>query len=194
MEAGAAPVNAGIVKDRTADLLDTLNRHLDKDLILLSGGISMGDYDIVYDTLVRAGVKEMFWRVKVQPGKPLFLGKRGKTLVFALPGNPVSSFVNFHLFVRPVIAKMLGKAQWTNKTITARLASDRILTPGRRKFLRGRMKQTNDRIEIEVIPEQRSGVFSPMLKADVLIEIPGGVKVLRSGDRVTAHLLNNREG
>jgi molybdopterin molybdotransferase len=191
MEAGAAPVNAGIVKDRAADLLDTINRHLDKDLILLSGGISMGDYDIVYETLVRAGIKEIFWRVKVQPGKPLFLGKRGKTLVFGLPGNPVSSFVNFHLFIRPVIAKMLGKAQWANKTITARLANDRILKPGRRKFLRGRIKQTNDRIEIEVIPEQRSGVFSPVLKADVLIEIPGDVKLLRNGDRVTAYLLNN---
>jgi molybdopterin molybdotransferase len=192
LEAGAAPVNAGIVKDRSADLLDTLNRHMDKDLILLSGGISMGDYDIVYETLVRAGVKEIFWRVKVEPGKPLFLGKRSQTLVFGLPGNPVSSFVNFHLFVRPVIAKMLGKTRWTNKTITARLANDRILKPGRRKFLRGRIKQNNDAIEIEIIPEQRSGVFSPILKADVLIEVPGGVKLLRSGDRVTAHILNNR--
>jgi molybdopterin molybdotransferase len=192
MEAGAAPVNAGIVKDRAADLLDTINRHLNKDLILLSGGISTGDYDLVYETLVRAGVKEVFWRVKVQPGKPLFLGKRGKTLVFGLPGNPVSSFVNFHLFVRPVIAKMLGKIQWTNKTITARLTNHRILKPGRRKFLRGRIKRNNDRIEIEVIAEQRSGVFSPVLKADVLIEIPGDVKLLRSGDRVTAYLLNNK--
>jgi molybdopterin molybdotransferase len=194
MEAGAAPIYAGIVKDRAADLLDTLNQYLDKDLILLSGGISKGDYDIVYETLVRAGVKEIFWRVKVQPGKPLFVGKRGKTLVFGLPGNPVSSFVNFHLFVRPVIAKMLGKAEWRNKTIAARLANDMILKPGRRKFLRGRIRQNNDRIEIEIIPEQRSGIFSPMLKADVLVEIPGNIKLLRSGDRVTAHLLNKRWG
>lgn len=191
-EAGAAPINAGIVNDRAVDLLDTLNQHLNKDLILLSGGISMGDYDIVYETLVRAGVKEIFWRVKVQPGKPLFVGKRGKTLIFGLPGNPVSSFVNFHLFVQPVIAKMLGKAKWTNKTITARIANDMILKPGRRKFLRGRIKRNNDRIEIEIIPEQRSGIFSPMLRADVLAEIPGCVKLLRSGDMVTAHLLNQR--
>jgi molybdopterin biosynthesis enzyme len=78
---------------------------------------------------------------------------------------------------------MLGKAKWTNKTITARLAGDRIVKPGCRKFLRGRIIQNNDRNEIEIIAEQRSGIFSPMLKADVLIEIPGGVKLLQSGGR-----------
>lgn len=190
LESGATPVNAGIVKDRSGDLLDILNRHMDKDIILLSGGVSVGDYDIVHATLMRAGVTEIFWRIKVQPGKPLFFGRRGRTLVFGLPGNPVSSFVNFHLFVRPVIAKMQGKTCWSNATITARLVNDRLLKPGRRKFLRGKLNRNNHCTEVEIIGEQRSGVFSPLLNADVLIEVPGDVNVLRSGDAVKVHLLN----
>ncbi len=192
LAAGAAPVSAGIVQDRSGDLLAMLNRHLDKDLILLTGGVSVGDYDIVHETLVKAGVEEIFWRVKVQPGKPLFFGKRGKTLIFGLPGNPVSSFVNFHLFVRPVIDKLLGKREWGNEIVSARVTNNRILKAGRRKFLRGKTKWTNTRLEVEALPEQRSGVFSPMLNTDALIEVPGDVQLLKSGEIVTVHLLNTR--
>jgi molybdopterin molybdotransferase len=190
MAAGTTPVNAGIVQDRCGDLLAMLNRHQDKDILLLTGGVSVGDYDIVHETLVRAGVEEIFWRVKVQPGKPLFFGKRDKTLIFGLPGNPVSSFVNFHLFVRPVIDKMSGKRQWGCETTEARVLNNRILKPGRRKFLRGKTRRTNTRLEIEVLPEQRSGVFSPMMNTDALVEVPGDVHLLKSGEIVTVHLLN----
>jgi molybdopterin molybdotransferase len=191
LTAGANPVNAGIVQDRSGDLLTALNQHLDKDIILLTGGVSVGDYDIVHETLLKAGVEEIFWRVKVQPGKPLFFGKRGKTLIFGLPGNPVSSFVNFHLFVRPVIDKLLGKCRWGNEVVSARVTNNRILKPGRRKFLRGQTRWTHTRLEVEVLPEQRSGVFSPMLKTDALIEVPGDVQLLKSGEIVNIHLLRS---
>ncbi len=190
LAAGAAPLNAGIVQDKAADLLQMLNKHFDKDVILLSGGVSVGDYDIVHETLVRAGVEEIFWRVKIQPGKPLFFGKRGKTFLFGLPGNPVSSFVNFHLFVRPVIDKLLGKNSYGNEIIEARVTDNRILKPGRRKFLRGRLQWTQTRLEVEVLAEQRSSVFSPMQHTDVLIEVPGEVNLLRSGEVVRVHLLH----
>lgn len=189
LSAGTIPVNAGIVQDRSDDLLAKLNQHLDKDLILLTGGVSVGDYDIVHETLVKAGVEEIFWRVRVQPGKPLFFGKRGKTLVFGLPGNPVSSFVNFNLFVRPVIDRLLGKCEWGNEITTARVTNNRILKPGRRKFLRGKIRRANTCLEVEILPEQRSGVFSPMLNTDALIEVPGDVQLLKSGELVTVHLL-----
>lgn len=187
--AGAAPVNAGIVMDKAADLRHTLDRHLDKDIILLSGGVSVGDYDIVQETLERAGVKEIFWRVKVQPGKPLFFGRRNNTLIYGLPGNPVSSFVNFHLFVRPVIDKMLGKRVWGNEITTARATGNRIIKPGRRKFLRGRMVRKDAGLEVEILAEQRSSVFSPMLNTDALIEVDGDVNLVRKAEVVRVHLL-----
>lgn len=187
---GAEPVNAGIVQDKASDLLKMLNRHMDKDIILLSGGVSVGDYDIVHETLVRAGVKEIFWRVKVQPGKPLFFGRRNNTLIYGLPGNPVSSFVNFHLFVRPVIDKLLGKPIWGNEIVAARVTGNRIIKPGRRKFLRGRMVRNGICQEVEILAEQRSSVFSPMLDTDALVEVPEDANLIRKGEVVTVHLLN----
>jgi len=190
MAAGAKPVYGGIVRDKSDDLLHVLCSHMDKDIILLSGGVSVGDYDIVHETLVRAGVEEIFWRVKVKPGKPLFFGRKGKTLIFGLPGNPVSSMVNFYVFVRPVIDKLSGKQTYGLDTSKARIINNRIIQPGRRKFYRGRLSSRNSRLEVEIIPEQRSGVFSPMATANVLIEIPGHIKVLKTGDMVRVHHLD----
>lgn len=189
LASGADPVNVGIIKDKADDLFAAICSNLDKDVILLSGGVSVGDYDIVQETLVRAGVEEIFWRVRIKPGKPLFFGRRGKTLVFGLPGNPVSSVVNFHLFVRPVLDKLLGKKRWGHETASAKITNNRIVKPGRRKFLRGRIRRENTCLHVDVLSEQRSGMFSPMLHADALIEVPEHVKLLKRGDNVRIHLL-----
>ncbi len=187
--AGAAtgpPLRAG---DKTEELLVVLDRSRDKDILLLSGGVSVGDYDIVQETLQKAGVTEIFWRVRVKPGKPLFFGRRDDSLIFGLPGNPVSSATNFFLFVRPVIDKILGKREWGLKTGYARLENSRILRPGRRKFLRGKHREGKGEPVVWIIPEQRSGVFSPMAETDVLIEVPETVKMLKEGEQVKVHYL-----
>jgi molybdopterin molybdotransferase len=166
-----------------------LNCGMGMDILLLSGGVSVGDYDIVHETLQLAGVEEVFWRVKVKPGKPLFFGKKGNTLIFGLPGNPVSSVVNFNLFVRPVLDKLSGKNVWGLRTGNARILSNRILKPGRRTFLRGKIREANASLGVEIIAEQRSGVFSPMMDADVLLEIPEDMKILKEGDVVKVYYL-----
>lgn len=187
--AGVNPLNLGTVKDKAADLFAILNQGMGFDILLLSGGVSVGDYDIVHETLQLAGVEEIFWRVKVKPGKPLFFGKKGTTLIFGLPGNPVSSVVNFNLFVRPVLDKLSGKITWGLRTGYARILSNRILKPGRRKFLRGKIREANACLGVEIIAEQRSGVFSPMMNADVLLEIPEDMKILKEGDLVKVYYL-----
>ena len=181
-ESGADTTFLGVVQDKSDDLLKTLNNARHFGILLLSGGVSVGDYDIVHETLQRAGVREIFWRVKVKPGKPLFFGKMDQTLIFGLPGNPVSSVNNFYLFVKPVIDKMSGKNRWGLKTGTATVQNSIILQPGRRKFLRGQLKAENNQQAVWIIPEQRSGVFSPMAKADVLVEIPEDRKIIREGE------------
>lgn len=188
-ESGADTTFLGVVQDKSDDLLKTLNNARHFDILLLSGGVSVGDYDIVHETLQRAGVREIFWRVKVKPGKPLFFGKMDQTLIFGLPGNPVSSVNNFYLFVKPVIDKLSGKTRWGLKTGTATVQNSFILQPGRRKFLRGQIKTESGRETVWIIPEQRSGVFSPMARADVLVEIPEDRKIVREGDTAKIYYL-----
>ncbi|MEW6077331.1 MAG: gephyrin-like molybdotransferase Glp [Thermodesulfobacteriota bacterium] len=182
-EAGAEATFLGVVRDKSDDLLQVLNNARHFDIILLSGGVSVGDYDIVHETLQRADVQEIFWRVKVKPGKPLFFGKMGDALIFGLPGNPFSSVNNFYLFVRPVMDKFSGKTRWGLETGQAPVANSMILQPGRRKFLRGQLRLEADGCrKVWIIPEQRSGVFSPMTRSDVLVEVPEDRKMIKEGD------------
>ncbi len=103
----------GIVQDEKNALLKRVTKGLGYDILLITGGVSMGDYDLVPEILAQAGVKQIFHKVKIKPGKPLFFGKKNKTLVFGLPGNPLSTFVNYLLFVKPAIKKMMGIKQDT---------------------------------------------------------------------------------
>jgi len=170
--------------------MHVLNNARHFDILLLSGGVSVGDYDIVHETLQRAGVEEIFWRVKVKPGKPLFFGKMDNSLIFGLPGNPFSSANNFYLFVRPAIDKLLGRSRWGLETGTAPVLNSLILQPGRRKFLRGQLRQENGRQQVWIIPEQRSGLFSPMTRADVLIEVQEDKKIIKEGDLAKIYYLS----
>lgn len=188
-EAGGDVAMLGTVEDKSDALLALLNRHTDADILILSGGVSVGDYDIVHETLQRAGVEEIFWRVKVKPGKPLFFGRRGSTLVFGLPGNPISSANNFYLFVLPVIHKLLGRATWGLKTGNAKVCNSMIFRPGRRKFLRAQLRQDWEHRGVWIFPEQRSGVFGPMAEAEVLVEVSEAAKMVREGDLVKIYYL-----
>ncbi|MDY6906180.1 MAG: molybdopterin molybdotransferase MoeA [Thermodesulfobacteriota bacterium] len=179
----------GAVQDKSDALLALLSANMNKNILLLSGGVSVGDYDIVHETLQRAGVEEIFWRVRVKPGKPLFFGRKGNTLIFGLPGNPVSAATNFFVFVRPVIDKLLGKKAWGLETGYCQLGNSRIIRPGRRKFLKGKIVHDHMAPCVWIIQEQRSGVFSPMTGADVLIEVQEDVNSLKKGERVKVHYL-----
>lgn len=106
--AGLEPVFIGIVKDDFEKLSSAVRQGLKNDILLISGGVSMGDYDLIPKVLKKSGVKEIFHKVKIKPGKPLFFGVKGKTLIFGIPGNPVSNFLVYQIFIRPAIYKMMG--------------------------------------------------------------------------------------
>ncbi|MDA8131162.1 MAG: molybdopterin molybdotransferase MoeA [Elusimicrobia bacterium] len=103
----AAPV---IVRDEPARLRAALSKALKADIVLVSGGVSMGDYDLVPCVLKSLGVRQVFHKVKVRPGKPMFFGVKGRKLVFGIPGNPLANFMAYHAYVRPAILKMAGSA------------------------------------------------------------------------------------
>jgi len=114
---GAEDRRLGIVIDKPAPLVAAIRRGLTSDLLLISGGVSVGDRDFVRAACAKCGVREIFWRVNIKPGMPLFFGKRGRTLVFGLPGNPVSVFVTFEAFVKPALHRLMGMA-WRDEYVT----------------------------------------------------------------------------
>ena len=119
--AGGIPCYLGIAKDTEEDLMEKFRWALECDLVVSSGGVSVGDYDLVKASLKKLGQDMLFWKVAMKPGKPLAFGRIGETPIFGLPGNPVSSFVSFEQFVRPSIRKVLGCSRLTHKTVQAKL-------------------------------------------------------------------------
>src|SRR5437867_6018680 len=131
LEAGGTPVLLGIGRDNLEDLRSRIRRGLEHDILLVSGGVSMGKYDLVETVFAEFGVEVMFDKIAMKPGKPTVFGHRGETFVFGLPGNPVSTIVSFHMFVRPLILFLLKAANTKHKTLEAQLEAPAKCDPER---------------------------------------------------------------
>lgn len=182
--AGADVTDAGIVPDdlnATCDKLEELAR--DHDLLLSSGGASVGDEDHVRRALGRMG-EIALWRIAVRPGKPLLFGRLQSVLFLGLPGNPVSTFVTFLLLVRPVVLALQGAASLEPTKIQVSADFDWPEAGNRREFVRVRVESGADgATRARLYPDQSSDVLSSAVWADGLVEIPPG-KILWRGDRV----------
>ena len=187
--AGGLPKLLGIAKDRGRTLRVKLKQGLDADVLLVTGGVSVGKYDLVKDTLLDLGVEIKFWKVNIKPGRPLVFGVRGKTLVFGLPGNPVSSYVTFLQFVRPALLKLAGGSGVQALRLSAVLDQDFSKSDGKRHFLRGIAVQQNGEFHVVTTGTQSSGAMSSMSKANCLIIITENTTVLQKGDKVEIELL-----
>jgi molybdopterin molybdotransferase len=183
-QAGVSPELLGIAGDSKGRLEKKLEKAKQHELLILSGGVSMGDYDLVKDILKGCGVKPVFWKVAIKPGKPVFTGKRGRQVVFGLPGNPVSVMITFMLFVRPAIDKMTGRIPSGLPRGRATLTEGIKLKPGRRKFLRGMLHLERGKHYVKPYYDQHSGILNSMVKGDVLIDVPGTVNSLKKGQPV----------
>ena len=184
LAAGAEARFLGIARDTKANLLAKLRRGRGFEVVVLSGGVSVGDYDLVQDILLAEGVKKIFWQVAIKPGKPTFVGRTGRQYLFGLPGNPVSCMVTFSLFVRPLLDAMLGKRQIGLARGRARLAEAIQLRTGRRHFLRGVLTYLGHEPTVSVLRDQHAGVLRSMVEANVLVDVPGDVASLPSGAEV----------
>jgi molybdopterin molybdotransferase len=184
-EAGARVVEVGHVTDTAqatqAAILSALE---DADVLVLSGGVSVGPHDHVKGALEACGVREDFWRVALRPGKPTWFGTRGQQLVFGLPGNPVSSMVTFLLFARPALLALQGADPSARRTRLP-LAQAVPRTPGRDELVR--VTVTGDTLTLT--GPQGSHVLTSMLGADGLARIPAGDGDLAAGDIVEVELL-----
>lgn len=190
-DCGAIPVQLGIAKDQKEDIGTKLLQGLRADVIISSAGISVGDYDFVKGVLKNLGMEMVFWRVAMQPGRPLAFGTiRGKP-VFGLPGNPVSSMVSFEQFVRPSLLKMMGHRQLFRPVIEAILNEEIRKKAGRRQFIRASVSLKGNQYVVTMTGEQGSGILKSMLKANGLIVISEDSEIVRAGEKVTVQLLDS---
>jgi molybdopterin molybdotransferase len=192
--AGGVPMQLPIAPDRRAELEQTIRSARDSDLILLSGGVSMGKYDLVEEVLMGLGAEFFFTGVRMQPGKPLVFGRlpaRGEfpsQIFFGLPGNPVSTQVTFHCFVEPMLRAMCGAAPQGPRFVQATLTEDVAGKPGLMRFLPARW--TTDRIkpEVRLVGWQGSGDLAANARANCYAVLPPEKERFSTGDVITVLL------
>jgi len=191
-QAGAEARYLGIAGDRDASLAALIRRAGEADILVLAGGVSVGDHDLVKDGLGAAGVRPVFWRVRIKPGKPVFFGRRGRQLVFGLPGNPTSAMVTFVLFVRPAIDGLLRRTNPGPAGGRAILTEGIVLKPGRKQFLRAVLDDGGPVLKVAPYADQRSGVLRSMARSRALIVVPADVSRLEKGGEVEILYLDGR--
>jgi molybdopterin molybdotransferase len=187
--AGATLAGRGTVPDTPDGTREAIREALEgADVVIVSGGVSVGPHDHVKEALRELGVEEHFWGVLLRPGKPTWFGTREGTLAFGLPGNPVSAMVTFQLFARPALAALQGAAPDAAR-VTAVLAHAVERNPRREEAVRVRLRYTDQGLEAETTGEQGSHMLTSMLGADGLAMIAPGEGELAAGERVEVELL-----
>jgi molybdopterin molybdotransferase len=185
--AGAQVVYAQRVRDEPEALKKSLKRaSVLADIVLLTGGVSVGPHDLVRKITAASGFDQLFWKVRQKPGKPLFAAKRADRLLFGLPGNPVSALNCFAYYVFPILSQMQGKNHG-RITVSGILDKETTNAIERTIFLRVRLIAQGGEFRVEALPKQDSHMLSSIDRADGFILLEPGV-VLRSGHRITVNL------
>lgn len=187
--AGAAVTRLEPVEDTEEAHREAIAQGLEHDVLVTSGGVSVGPHDLVRRVEAELGVEEVFWRVAVRPGKPVSFGVRGDTLVFGLPGNPVSSLVSCELFVRPAVLAVQGAAEPGPRWLSGRLAVTVERNAGRDDLMRARSRVTDEGVLLEPVGGQESHMIVRAAEADSLVLVPRGEGEISAGSAVRFVLL-----
>lgn len=193
--AGAEPVPLGIVRDEPAHLRKRIDAGLQFDMLLLSGGVSAGKLDLVPSQLRAAGVRQVFHKVRLKPGKPVWFGvldrttdkdesASGRCCVFGLPGNPVGSMVCFELFVRTAIRRMMGLPDPGSQTVRAVLGQDHRARGNRPTYHPARLECGENGASVHLVAWQGSADLQATIEADAMAILPAGDKVYPAGTSV----------
>jgi len=184
LAAGGEPVLLGIGRDNLEDLRTRIGLGLKHDVLLVSGGVSMGKYDFVENVFAEYGVKVLFDSVAMKPGKPTVLGTRGQTFVFGLPGNPVSTIVAFRMFVTPVIRSLLKAADHGSGTLRARLEESAKCDPARTAIVPALVRFDGESYRIRTAPWKGSSDLAGLSRANAMVVIPKAEGSLKAGEWV----------
>ncbi len=174
------------VKDDYKSTVQSLDKAIsENDMVLISGGISVGDYDFVGKALLELGTEQIFYKVKQKPGKPLFFGKKGNTPVFALPGNPASALSSFYVYVQPALQKLSGNVAFLLDRITAALTSNFTKKGNRAQFLKASLKNG----KVTILEGQSSAMLHTFAIANAFVYVPADIDYIQKGDLVEVILL-----
>jgi molybdopterin molybdotransferase len=192
---GGVPLLLGIARDRREELSAKIQGGLEQgvDLFLTSGGVSVGDFDMVKEVLAAEG-EIHFWWVNMKPGKPLAFGQIGGVPMLGLPGNPVAAMISTELFARPAILKMLGRKEWAKPSIEAVLQDAITRKDDRRHYLRVQVWKEGEQHYAGLTGPQGSGILKSMVQASGLAVIPEERTELAAGERVQVLMLDWPEG
>ncbi len=190
-EVGIDAERLGIAPDEREATRRLLEKGLGYDVLITSGGVSVGEFDFVKDVQDELGVERKLWQVAMKPGKPLVFGVRGGCLVFGVPGNPVAAMVSFELFVRPALLAMMGHRKVLRPTYRAIIEEDLPNRYGRVQVVRVRAWRVGDRWHATSTGPQGSGILRSMVKADGLVFVPADTYGIKAGDEVEMTLLRD---
>lgn len=185
LAAGAEPARLPIARDERGHLEGVIRNALDADLLLLSGGVSMGKYDLVEEVLLELGAEFFFTGALIQPGKPVVFGRLGQRYFFGLPGNPVSTMVTFLLFVRPLLGALCGDRDPGPRFVLARLSSEFRAKSGLTRFLPAVL---SPEITVETVAWQGSGDLASTSRSNCFLMVPPETTYLAAGETVTVLL------
>ncbi|HTY22914.1 MAG TPA: gephyrin-like molybdotransferase Glp [Desulfomonilaceae bacterium] len=190
IECGAIPISLGIASDDETDQREKIREGLRADVIVTSGGVSVGKYDLVKETLSKLGMRVKFWKVAMKPGKPLIFGTIGSKPVFGLPGNPTSAMISFEQFVRPALLKMMGHANLFRPLIEATLAQDMNIVGNRLHLVRCKIFEKDGEMMAVATGTQSPGALRSMVLADGLMILPASEGPFTAGRQVKVQLLH----
>jgi molybdopterin molybdotransferase len=190
---GGNPHYAGIVKDEKPEVLKRFSELLKYDVIISSGGVSMGKYDFIPGVLRELGIDIKVEKILMRPGKPVVFGTLGEKVFFGLPGNPVSVMVSFNRFVRPALLGMCGSLKTEKPVIKAVAEEDFIKKGDRRYYLRGSYSIKNGDFFVKSTGLQGSGILTSMSSANCLIIIPEETEYIKAGEKVEIELIRHGE-
>ena len=186
---GGEPIPLGIARDTSEQLEAKVRLGVDADMLLTSGGVSVGDYDVVKTVLARMG-EILFWKVRMRPGSPVVFGQIQGKPMFGLPGNPTASIVAFEQFARPAILKMSGRTALRRREVEATLEESVKNRPGVRNFIRAIATERNGQWFVRRAGEQGSAMLRSMVRSNALLVVPETASKLIAGDKVQVQLLD----
>ncbi|MEW6111099.1 MAG: gephyrin-like molybdotransferase Glp [Thermodesulfobacteriota bacterium] len=190
LQCGATPLRLGIARDKAQDIVTLLSKAADADVIVSSGGVSVGKHDLVRRVLEKARLEIGFWKVAMKPGKPLLFGKLGTKPVFGLPGNPGAATIAFEQFVRPALLKMMGHQKIFRPLVEARLHGSTANFTDMVHFLRCKLHNESGRSIAELLPKQGPAILRTEIGTDGLVVLPPHSGVVGRGEAVMVQILS----
>ncbi len=183
-----------IVSDQIDDTLEVLDMLADTDMVIATGGASVGDYDIMRHALAQFGCEMLFWKLNLKPGTPVSVGLKGKQFFFSLSGNPAAAMVTFELLVRPALRKLAGRTMAATEQFQVKMASGFGKTGKQRRFLRAQAVFKNGEIWADPAPAQGSGILRSMIGSHLLVDVPANHGSVEPGELLMATWIADWEG